>query len=73
MESRINSCLTIAANANACVLAVIKENKQLKKRVDAIDTAEGFVGVYPNRLRLLPAHDRTPSPGSPTHEPDTWP
>ena len=72
LESGMNSCLQIAANANAAVLAVTKENKQLKGRLDAIDSTEGFVGIYPNRLRLLTVRTPTP-PGSPAYAPDTWP
>jgi DNA repair ATPase RecN len=73
LESNMNASLAIAANANAAVLAVIKENKELKERIDAIDASEGVVGVYPNRLRLLSVRSRTPTPpGSPAYEPDTW-
>jgi hypothetical protein len=73
LESECNSCLQIAANAHASVLAVVKENKQLKGRLDAIDATEGSSAFYPiNRLRLLPVRTPTP-PGSPAYAPDTWP
>ena len=62
LESQMNSCLQIAANANASVLVVTKENKQLKERLDAIDATVSRVRQWAiDRLRL-PERDRTTCP-----------